>query len=146
MTTPRWETYNAPGLLTEHLARRRELTSRDLVSRSIAQSQAEGTYTPSSHLDPADYPPLTITEHLEVLAIGEALARHFRHPAGIHQAIAAGATWEQIADAIGTDIPTLRRDYQAWADGQHHLYQTSNGQLGITDAEHAAAIQEARKK
>lgn len=144
MTTPRWETYNASGLLTEHMSRRRELTDRDLVSRAIVSLRAAGTYDPDLHPDPADYPPLTLAEHLEVLAIGEALARYFRHPADVDRAIAAGATWEQIADAIGGDARAVRRDYRAWADGQHYLYQTSGGEFGITDAELTAAIQKAR--
>lgn len=145
MTTPRWETYNSHVLLTDHLARYRELADRDLTARSIASLKATGRYDPGRHPNPDAYPPLTTAEHLEVLAIGEALARYFRHPADIHRAVVAGAPWEQIADAVGADVSALRRDHQAWADGQHHLHQITGGMCGITDAEHAAATQKARK-
>ena len=138
--TPTWQTFVGAGLLTGQLNRWLELTGRDLTARSIAELTAAGAYDPDRHPAAADYPPLTVAEHLEVLAIGEALARHFRHPAHIHHAVAAGAAWAQIAAAVGRDEQTLRTGYRTWADGQHHLHHASGGRYGLSDGEHAAAI------
>jgi hypothetical protein len=120
-----------------------ELTTQDLMARSIATLKARGTYDPAKHADPGKNQPLTAAEHLEVLALGEVLARHYRHPAYVDQAVKAGATWPQIAEAIGSGEAQARQQYREWADGQHHLYLYYKGQLGMDDAEHAAAIQRA---
>ena len=80
-----------------------QLTDRDSMSRAIAALQARGEWNDDRSLDPADYPPLTAAEHLELIALGERLARHYRHPALVHHAVVAGATWEQIAAATGGD-------------------------------------------
>jgi hypothetical protein len=117
-----------------------ELTGRDVTARAIAKLKASGTYDPVSHLDPAKYPPLTIDERLELLALGEVIARYYRHPAQVHHALEAGATWAQIAAARDTDEDTAQREYRAWADGQHHLWRVYGGRFGINPVEYAAAI------
>jgi hypothetical protein len=82
-----------------------------------------------------------VTEHLELLAAGELLARYYRHSAHIHRALQAGATWEQVAAAAtGRDEAQARRDYREWAEGEHHLWTDYNGEFGIDAAEYAAAI------
>jgi hypothetical protein len=116
-----------------------ELDNRDITVRALATLQARGTYDPQRHSDPAKYPPLTADEHLEILAAGELLARHYRHPALVHHAVLAGATWPQIAAATGSDEATARQAYQQWADGQHQLYLHYDGQFGMGPAEHEAA-------
>jgi hypothetical protein len=92
---------------------------------------------------PASTPPLTAAEHLEVFALGEVLARHYRHPAYVDQAVKAGTSWPQIAEAIGSDEAQARQQYREWADGQHDLYLSYKRQLGMDDPEHAAAIERA---
>jgi hypothetical protein len=67
------------------------LTDRNLMSCSIAKLKARGGYDASKHPDPAGYPPLTVDEHLEMLALGEAIAFYYRHPAGVDHAVKAGA-------------------------------------------------------
>lgn len=84
--------------------------------------------------------PLTVTEHLELLAAGELLARYYRHPAHAHRALQAGATWEQVAAATGRDQAQARRDYREWAEDQHRLWTDFNGELGMDAAEYAAAL------
>jgi hypothetical protein len=74
-----------------------------------------------------------VAEQLQVLAMGEAIARTVRHPAYVHHAVRAGATWEQIAAAVGADPAAARAGYRAWADRQHE-----HGL--IDDTEYAAAI------
>jgi hypothetical protein len=120
-----------------------ELTNRDLMARTHATLKARGTYDPYKHGDTGKYPPLTAAEHLELLAAGEMLARYYRHPALIHQAAEAGASWPQIAAATGSDEAKVRQDYREWADGQHRLHADYQGRFGLDDAEHAAAINRA---
>jgi hypothetical protein len=89
------------------------------------------------------YQPLTTDQHLEILAAGEMLARYYRHPALIHQAVKAGASWSQIAAAVGSDEVQVRQGYREWADSQHRLYADYQGEFGLDDAGHAAAINRA---
>jgi hypothetical protein len=120
-----------------------ELTNRDLMARAQTTLKARGTYDPHKHGDTGKYPPLTAAEHLELLAAGEMLARNYRHPALIHHAVKAGASWPQIAAATGSDEVKVRQGYQEWADGQHRLYADYQGEFGMDDAGHAAAINRA---
>jgi hypothetical protein len=117
-----------------------ELTNRDLTVRAHATLKARGTYDPQLHGAAGKYQPLTTEEHLEILAAGEMLARYYRHPALVHQAVTAGASWPQIAEATGSDEAQVRQGYREWADGQHRLYADYGGKFGMDDAEHAAAI------
>jgi hypothetical protein len=120
-----------------------ELANRDLSARAIATLKARGTYDPQRHGDASKYQPLTAEEHLEILAAGEMLARHYRHPALVHQAVVAGASWPRVAAATGADEAQVRQAYREWADGQHRLYADYEGKFGMDDAEHAAAIRRA---
>lgn len=122
--------------LREKTARYEELTDRDLMARSIASLQARGEYDAARHPDPAEYQPLTVAEHLEMLAIGEAIAFYYRHPAGVDHAVRAGATWEQIAAARNTTAEAARTAYREWAEGQHRY-------AGMGDDQYAAAIKAA---
>ena len=120
-----------------------ELDNRDLSARAIATLQARGTYDPQQHGDADKYPPLTAEEHLEVLAAGELLARHYRHPALVHYAVLAGASWPQVAAATGSDEVPVRQAYRQWADGQHRLYTDYEGRFGMDAAGHATALRRA---
>lgn len=122
--------------VADAVKRYNELTWRAQACRTIAVSNAAGR---PSGLDPEDFPPLTADEHLEVLALGEHITRHYRHPAHVHRAILAGATWRQIADATGSTAGEARRAYREWADGQHQL----GGKFGLSDDEYAAAVRRA---
>lgn len=76
------------------------------------------------------YPPLTPEQHLELIALGEAIAFHYRHPVQIHWAVLAGATWPAIAAAIGVDDADVRRAYGSWAFGQHRIGAMDNAAYG----------------
>jgi hypothetical protein len=119
-----------------------ELTNRDQMVRAHATLKARGTYHPHKHGDADHYQPLTAAEHLEILAAGDMLARYYRHPALIHHAVKAGASWLEIAAATGSDEAQARQGYREWADGQHRLYADYQGEFGL-DAGHAAAINRA---
>jgi hypothetical protein len=129
---------------TDVLNRYQALNDRDSMSRAIATLQARGEWNDDRSLDPADYPPLTAAEHLELLALGEVIARHYRHPALVHHAVLAGATWQQVAEATGGDVHPARQAYQAWAEGQRQLRQQfPDGTLGLAEDEYAAALKAA---
>jgi hypothetical protein len=140
-------TYNAvaqrygPG---RHDARQRyhELATRDCLHRAHAKLRATGQYDPARH-GTADTEPLTAAEHLELLATAEYLSRSYKPVPEVDHALRAGASWAQVAGALGTDEPAARAAYRAWADGQHDLLAWTEGRLGMSDAEHAAAIQRA---
>jgi hypothetical protein len=124
------------GSLPDQIDRFRELADRDLTSRSIATLQARGEWTEerARTLDPDKYPPLTVAEHLEMLALGERIARYYRHPGQVDKAVRAGASWEQIAAATGTTVDGARDDYRLWAEAQHR-------HTGMSDADYAAALE-----
>jgi hypothetical protein len=143
MTTARPITYNeaADGNLAGQIDRYRELAGHDAMARSIAILKARGTYEPSEHVNEEKFPPLTVAEHLEMLALGERIARYYQHPAQVHQAVRAGATWEQIAAAAGTTEAGARAAHREWADGQRRLHADMG--IGLDDAEYAAELEQA---
>jgi hypothetical protein len=112
--------------LRDQIARYEELTDRNLMTRSIAALQARGDYDKDKHPDPGKYQPLTVAEHLEMLALGEAIAFYYRHPSGVDHAVRSGATWEQIASARNTTAEAARATYREWAEGQHKYAGMSN--------------------
>ncbi|GAA4196183.1 hypothetical protein GCM10022252_43100 [Streptosporangium oxazolinicum] len=128
--------YDLP--VSRQLERYNELAARNASARARAELMARGTYDPTRH-GTEDRPPLTVAEHLELLALAESIARTVRHPANIHHALLAGATWADIALALDSDATTLRQDYRQWADDQHDLNQ-HHPTLGMTADEHTAAI------
>lgn len=78
---------------------------------------------------------LPAADHLELLALGERLAR-YRHPVLVHHAVVAGATWQQIAAATGTSPDEARQAYREWAEGQRQLRrQFPDGTIGLGDDE-----------
>lgn len=126
-------THYTPYALSRARERFGELTTRAALARCQSGPRGE-----------AMHPPLALAEHLEVLALGELLARHYRHPARVHDAVAAGATWAEIAAATGVGEDEARHAYAQWADGQHQLHEDS-GRYGLADDEHAAAIARAAR-
>ena len=124
------------GSIVDQIDRYRELADRDVMARSIATLKARGTYEPNEYVNEAKFPPLTVAEHLEMLALGERIARYYRHPSQVDQAVKAGASWAQIAAATGTTEDAARAAYREWAEGQHKY-------AGMGDAEYAAALEAA---
>ena len=129
---------------TDVLNRYQQLNDRDAMARAIAIRRARGEWNHDRSLDPDDYPPLTAAEYLEMLALGERIARHYCHPSQVHHTVIAGATWEQIAAATGGGPGQARQAYQEWAEGKHQLRQDfPGGIIGLRDDEYAAAIKAA---
>lgn len=116
-----------------------ELSMRGHLARAVAKLRASGEYDPEKH-GRADTEPLTAAEHLELLATAEYLARSYKPASEVDHALRAGATWGQVADALGTDEAMARVEYRAWADGQHDMLSWTEGRLGMSDAEYAKAV------
>jgi hypothetical protein len=127
------------GSITDQMDRYRELAEHDSVATAIAILKARGDYEPGEHVNEAKFPPLTVTQHLELLALGERIARYYRHPSQVDKAARAGATWDQIAAATGTTDRAARAAYRRWAEGQHQLHADTG--LGLDDAEYATALE-----
>jgi len=133
-----------PGTALSHARERfEELSDRDVSARAIATLKARGEYQPGPHHNEAMYPPLTGDEHLEVLALGELLARYYRHPTYVHHALTAGASWAQISGALGCGEGDAREAYRRWADGQHQLWRDYDCKFGMDAGEHARAVRRA---
>ena len=115
---------------------------RDLSARAAAILRERGEFDPANlgHQLVAACEPLSAAERLEQLAIGEVLARYYRHPSILDHAVQAGASWEQIGAERGTSADQARADYRQWADGQHRLLAWTEGRIGMSDAEYAEAI------
>ncbi|MFI6793228.1 hypothetical protein ACIBG4_38470 [Nonomuraea sp. NPDC050383] len=141
MTTPEQHTtwrdarYDMP--VSQQLERYNTLAARHASARARAELVARGVYDPARH-GAEDRPPLTVAEHIELLALAECIARTVRHPANVHHALLAGATWAQIAGVVDSDERTVRQEYQRWADDQHDLHR-HDPRLGMTAEEYAAA-------
>jgi hypothetical protein len=126
------------GILADQAARYAELSERGLLADAIARRKARSTHDPASHVNYENFPPLTVAERLEMLAIGESLARYYRHPTLVHYAVTAGATWDQVAAATGSSAEAARAAYREWAEGQHRLHADTGA--GLKDDEYAAAL------
>ena len=127
-----------PGLIA---ARERydDLSMRDHLSRAYAELRASGEYDPARH-GAGNTEPLTAAEHLELLATAEYLARSYKPSCEVDQTLRAGASWAQVAEALGADEAMARVEYRAWADGQHDMLTWTEGRLGMSDAEYAEAL------
>jgi hypothetical protein len=112
-----------------------ELSMRDFLARADAR-RAAGDRDPERH-GAGNAERLTVREHLELLATAEYLARAYMPSREVHHALRAGATWPQVAAAVGTSEAAARAAYQAWADGQHDMLRWTGGRLGMSDAEYA---------
>ena len=112
----------ATGNIVDQIDRYRDLAQHDALARRIAIGKARGTYVPSEHVNEEKFPPLTVAEHLEMLALGERIARYYRHPSQVDKAVKAGATWDQIAAATGTTDEAARAAYREWAESLHRLH------------------------
>lgn len=96
------------GSIVDQEKRYRELAQHDALAGAIAIGKTRGTYVPNEHVNEEKYPLLTVGEHLEMLALGECIARYYRHPSQVDSAVKAGASWEQIAAATGTTVVVSR--------------------------------------
>ncbi|GAA2639403.1 hypothetical protein SMC26_43675 [Actinomadura fulvescens] len=105
--------------LREAVLRYDELRARD----SFAEGDAEVTA-------------LTQAEALELLALGEVIARKARYgrQLAVRSARRAGASWSRIGEALGTSKQTAWETHNRWIDEQART-DLGDGHLGMTEAE-----------
>src|SRR3954454_4506606 len=84
-------------------------------------------------------PPLTRAEALELLALGEVIARKSGHgrQLTVRSARTAGASWADIGQALGTTRQSAWEAHRRWIDAQAAQHGEV-GQIGF-DAEETAA-------
>lgn len=118
------------------LMRYQLLSHRDRLSKTAAGLRPPGR----RHRGAAAAEPLTVNERLELLTLGVYLSRHFRDPVMVHHALRAGATWPQIAAALGRKSLHARQDYAGWADSQRALAEQPPGMTsGFSEADNIRA-------
>jgi hypothetical protein len=122
-----------PGL-SDLVEEYEELNQRDLIARH------REVIGPDKSNEP-----LAVHDHLRMLALSEAIARRARNFRGleIHDAVRAGATWSQVATALGTSVATVQNAYRRWVEGQHRLNQVSaewDRRLGLDERACAEAM------
>jgi hypothetical protein len=129
------------GNIVDQIEWYRDLAQHDALAGVIAIGKARGTYEPNEHVNEEKFPPLTMAEHLEMLALGERIARYYRHPSQVDKAVKAGASWAQIAAATGTTENAARAAYREWAESLHQLHADMG--MGLDDDQYAAALRAA---
>jgi|HubBroStandDraft_3_1064219.scaffolds.fasta_scaffold124971_4 hypothetical protein len=129
------------GNIAGQMERYRDLARHDALAGAIAIGKARGTYEPNEHVNEEKFPPLTMAEHLEMLALGERIARYYRHPSQVDKAVKAGASWAEIAAATGTTEDAARAAYREWAESLHQLHADMG--MGLDDDQYAAALRAA---
>jgi hypothetical protein len=91
-------------------------------------------------VDDRDHQQLAVSEHLELLATGDAIRRQVSHgrQVTVHRARQSGATWQVIADTSGVSVANARGDFLRWIAGQVRLWDdTPAGRTPIGLGPHA---------
>jgi hypothetical protein len=84
--------------------------------------------------------PLDRAESLELLALGEVIARKsgYGRQLSVRSARTAGASWAEIGAALGTTRQSAWEAHRRWIDGQAAQHG-EDGEIGFDDEETAAA-------
>ena len=85
-------------------------------------------------------PPLTRAETLEVLALGEVIARKsgYGRQLTVRSARTAGASWAEIGSALGTTRQSAWEAHQRWIETQAARHGAV-GQIGFDEQDTATA-------
>ena len=87
--------------------------------------------------------PLRLTEALELLALGEVIARKagYGRQLTIRAARASGGSWSQIGQSLGTTKQSAWESHRRWIDEQVQLGEDSDHEgLGAAEAARARAL------
>jgi hypothetical protein len=108
----------------------------ELRTREALATPAEPGTAPAT----ADPPPLAREAALELLALGELIARKasYGRQLTVRSARQAGASWSQIGAALGTSKQAAWEAHCRWIDDQAEQHRRS-GYEGLADADVAAA-------
>jgi hypothetical protein len=119
----------------------RELTLRSAVARYEELWARHALADDAGHDETAEPgSSLTKAEALELLALGEVIARKARYgrQLAVRTARAAGASWSQIGRALGTSKQTAWETHTRWIDQQADLQRHRDFE-GFDQAEAARA-------
>ena len=113
MTSP--EDVERQHTLLTATARFDELRLRDTVAPTAGEPALDGP-----EREPGDAAALSRHEALELLALGEVIARKagYGRQLTVRSARAAGASWSQIGAALGTSKQSAWEAYSRWVDAQ----------------------------
>jgi len=98
------------------------------------------TLAPRPNGEPGDAMSLSRDEALELLALGELIARKagYGRQLGVRTARGAGASWSQIGAALGTSKQSAWETHTRWIEDQSEQHRRS-GFEGMTESDVAAA-------
>ncbi|GAA0795251.1 hypothetical protein [Spirilliplanes yamanashiensis] len=116
----------------------REHTLRTATARYEELRLRDALSSPEDD-DPAGAPPPTVQESLELLALGEVIARKatYGRQLAVRSARRAGASWTQIGAALGTTKQSAWEAHNRWIDEQAR--DAGPGHEGLGAAEVRAA-------
>ena len=83
---------------------------------------------PTARSGPEDRQPVSISEHLDLLAMAEVIARRLRNQATVYAAIMAGASWAHRGPSWPTRPDRMpgrcAMDFLRWMAAQRHCTRT----------------------
>ncbi|BCB83984.1 hypothetical protein [Phytohabitans suffuscus] len=98
----------------------RHHTLQTAVARYDTLRTRDALASPGEEDEPPAAPPLSKEEALELLALGELIARKagYGRQLGVRSARAAGASWSQVGAALGTSKQAAWEAHTRWLDEQ----------------------------
>jgi hypothetical protein len=124
----------------EAIERRNELDRRWHSARAEATLKTRGAWDPAKY-GPGGTLPLTLAEQLERIALDEYISRFYQPHYELDEAMKAGATLGQVADALGVGDAEAGQRIRSWAEGQNRLSHAEGlERFGMSDDEYAAVL------
>jgi hypothetical protein len=116
------------------------MTTVDQVEREFTLQTAVTRYDELRMRDAIGSPPLTAQEALEMLALGEVIARkaNYGRQLSVRSARAAGASWSQIGAALGTTKQSAWEAHARWIEDQAEQHRRT-GLQGLSEQDAADA-------
>jgi hypothetical protein len=116
------------------------MATPDELERQFTLRTATDRYDALRAQDALASTPLTRDESLELLALGEVIARKasYGRQLTVRSARRAGASWSQIGAALGTSKQAAWETHSRWIEGQA-ARPMRDGHLGWDDDDMAAA-------
>jgi hypothetical protein len=115
----------------------RQHTLQTAVARYDTLRTRDALASPNDEGEPVAAPPLSKEETLELLALGELIARKagYGRQLGVRSARSAGASWSQIGAALGTTKQSAWEAHARWIDEQG----AGDGDVPTPDADRVGA-------
>ena len=116
------------------------MTTAEEVEREFTLQTAVVRYDELRMRDAIGSQPLTTEEALQMIALGEAIARKasYGRQLSVRSARAAGASWSQIGSALGTTKQSAWEAHAHWIDDQAEQHRRT-GLEGMSEQDAAQA-------